>query len=59
MGIMIIAARIAPFIPNVTIIQYLDFVLIFPPDSIIESSNMGSILCPRPSSVWMQSGRQR
>jgi hypothetical protein len=43
-GIRITTARIAAFKLNVAIIQYLDLVLIFPPDSIIESSNMGASL---------------
>src|SRR5580704_14430753 len=34
---------------NVAIIQYLDFVLIFPPDSIIESSNISSLFTVKKS----------
>src|SRR5947209_16679721 len=43
-GIRIIVARMAPLNTNVAIIQYFDFVLILPPDSINESSNMGASL---------------
>jgi hypothetical protein len=43
-GYRIIAARMMPLNVNVAIIQYLDFVLILPPDSINASSNMGASL---------------
>jgi hypothetical protein len=43
-GIRIIVARIKPLNVNVAIIQYLDLVLILPPDSINASSNMGASL---------------
>ena len=41
---MIIAAMITPLNTNVAIIQYLDFVLILPPDSINASSNIGRLV---------------
>jgi hypothetical protein len=37
-------ARIAALKPRVKIIQYLDLVLILPPDSINESSNIGRLV---------------
>jgi hypothetical protein len=43
-GIRIRTARIVPFNTNVPIIQYLDLVLICPPDSIIDVSNMSSLV---------------
>ena len=39
-GIRISVARMAPLIPNVTIIQYFDLLWILPVDSTRESSNM-------------------
>src|SRR6202012_2983619 len=41
---MIIAAMMIPLNTNVAIIQYLDLVLILPPDSINESSNIGCLV---------------
>jgi hypothetical protein len=43
-GIRIMVARIAPLKIKVPIIQYLDLVLILPPDSINESSNIGCLV---------------
>jgi hypothetical protein len=45
-GTIASAATIVPFRTKVPIIQYLDFVLIFPADSIMESSNMGNPSMP-------------
>ena len=42
-GIRTSVARMRPFSVNVANIQYRDLVLILPPDSIIESSNMGNL----------------
>jgi hypothetical protein len=42
-GIRISVPRIAPLNTNVAIIQYLDLVLILPPDSINASSNISSL----------------
>jgi hypothetical protein len=39
----------APFNANVATIQYLDLVLIFPPDSINESSNISSLFTVKKS----------
>jgi hypothetical protein len=50
-GIRIIVARIKPLNANVAIIQYLDFVLILPPDSNNESSNICSLFTVK-KSYW-------
>jgi len=48
-GIRIMVARIAPLKAKVPIIQYLDLVLIWPPDSINEDSNICSLFAVKKS----------